>query len=325
LQEGGDPNFCNALVPNPFRGIEAFRGTALFTAANIPRFQMARPHPQFTGNLLERGRGESNIWYNSLQINYNVRAGRSLTILANYTFSKMVERWGYNDPFANVMQQGLYFNDRPHFVKFSTVWELPFGRGRLIGGNSGRFLNALIGGWQFSTFSQIASGEPNNLPGNVQILRDPRTPGGDWNGTVNWKDHQVKGWNPCVLRQFNDGSVRPQQFSIDRGCGTDPNNYAWLMLADFSPRQTPFRSGQIRKQPLFNMDASLNKTINITERLRFQFRAEAFNATNYFFFGRDNHFNTNPNDPNFGTQFPSQAWTGNGYPRQVQLGFKVFW
>jgi hypothetical protein len=237
----------------------------------------------------------------------------------------MVERWGYNDPFANVMQQGLYFNDRPHFVKFSTVWELPFGRGRLIGGNSGRFLNALIGGWQFSTFSQIASGEPNNLPGNVQILRDPRTPGGDWNGTVNWKDHQVKGWNPCVLRQFNDGSVRPQQFSIDRGCGTDPNNYAWLMLADFSPRQTPFRSGQIRKQPLFNMDASLNKTINITERLRFQFRAEAFNATNYFFFGRDNHFNTNPNDPNFGTQFPSQAWTGNGYPRQVQLGFKVFW
>jgi len=54
-------------------------------------------------------------------------------------------------------------------------------------------------------------------------------------------------------------------------------------------------------------------------------RGEAFNLTNYYFFGRDNNFNTDPNSPNFGTQFPSQAWIGNGYPRQVQIGFKAYW
>jgi hypothetical protein len=211
------------------------------------------------------------------------------------------------------------------------VYELPFGRGKAIGGNAGGFLNRLIGGWQFTTFTTSASGEPNNLNGNVIQLKDPRTVGGDWTGDVRWKDHQVVGWNPCVLRQQNNGTIAPQPFSVARGCGTDPANYAWMIPADFTPgtnvpgRQTPNRSGQIRKQPLFNVDAGFSKMTEITERIRFQFRVEAFNLTNYYFFGRDSNFTTDPNSANFGTLFPHLAWIGNGYPRQVQLGFKVLW
>jgi hypothetical protein len=331
IQQGGSPDFCNQLVPNPFRGIDAFRGTSLFTAASISNYQLNRPFPQFTGNLLQQGLGESRIWYNSLQVNYNLRFTRGLTLLANYTLSKMTERWGYQDPFRGVPQQGLYFSDRPHFFKFSTVYELPFGRGQRFGANAGGFLNKLIGGWQFSTFSQAASGEPNNLPANAIQLKDPRTPGGDWTGDLNWRQHQVEGWNPCVLRQFNDGRIAPTQFSLDRGCGTDTANYAWLRVAEYSGGQTapgrvnPFRSGQIRKQPFFNIDASLAKMTQITERIRFQFRLEAFNLTNYYFYGRDSNFETNPDNPNFGTLFPHLAWIGNGYPRQAQLAFKVLW
>ena len=326
LLEGGDPNYCNAGVPNPFRGVEAFRGTPFFTAATISRFQVNRPFPQFDGAMLQRGLNTSKIWYNSLQINYNQRIGQDLTLLFNYTLSKMMERWGYNDPYNGVPQQGLYFNDRPHYFKFNTVWELPFGTGKRFGGGSGKAMNLLFGGWTVSTYTQFSSGEPNNLPGNAIPLRDPRTPGGDWTGDVNWKDHQVIGWNPCVLRQFDNGETRPQPYSIQRGCSaTDFSEYAWLMTASHTPRATPFRSGQIRKQPLFNVDMSIGKSFMVTERLRFQFRAEAFNLTNYYYFGRDNNFNTDPNSPNFGTQFPSQAWIGNGYPRQVQLGFKAYW
>ncbi|HYZ85612.1 MAG TPA: TonB-dependent receptor [Bryobacteraceae bacterium] len=342
VNQGGNPNFCNELVPNPFRNIPAFAGTSLGTAQSLSRFQLNRPYPQFNGPLREFGRGESKIWYNSLQVNYNLRFSRGLTLLANYTLSKMVERFGYMDPFRNIPQQGLYFSDRPHFFKFSTVYELPFGRGKRFAGSSGGFLNKLVGGWQFSTFTQFASGEPNNLPPNVILLKDPRTPGGDWTGKVDWSQHQVRGWNPCVLRQFNDGRVEPTQFSLSRGCGTDRANYAWLRVADYtvgqgipgastannnaaSGRLTPMRSGQIRKQPFFNVDASFAKTTNITERIRTQFRIEAFNVTNYYFFGRDSNFQTNPDDPTFGTLFPHLAWIGNGYPRQVQLAFKVLW
>jgi hypothetical protein len=97
------------------------------------------------------------------------------------------------------------------------------------------------------------------------------------------------------------------------------------MTADYAPRYTPSRSGQIRKQQLFNTDIAFSKMTNITEQLRFQFGVEAFNLTNYYFFGRDSNFNTNPNDPNFGTIFPHLAWIGNGYPRQVQLRMKLLW
>lgn len=326
LLEGGDPNFCNAAVPNPFKGISAFRGTNFFTANSISRFQVNRPFPQFSGNMLEQGRGESNIWYNSMQINYNQRIGNNLTLSGNYTLSKMVERWGYNDPYNFVMQQGLYYNDRPHFVKFNTVYDMPFGRGRKFGADKRGFIGGLISGWTFSTYTQWSAGEPNNMPGNVLQIRDPRTVGGDWNGTVDWKKHQIQGWNPCVLRQFNDGRIVPQPFSIQRGCSsTDFSQYAWLMTADYTPRLTPSRSGQIRKQSLFNIDAALSKTTNVTERLRLQFGLEAFNLTNYYFFGRDSNFNTNPNDPNFGTIFPHQAWIGNGYPRQLQIRMKLLW
>jgi hypothetical protein len=335
LMQGGDPAFCQELLPNPFKGIEAFRGTQRFGADTLSRWELNRPHPQFNGRLLRQGEGSSKIWYNSLQVNYNARMGRSLVLLANYTLSKMVERWGYTDPYNGVPQQGLYFSDRPHIVKFSTVWELPFGQGKLIGGSSSGLLNKLLSGWQFSTFTQLASGEPNNLNGNVLLLRDPRTPGGDWTGEVDWNQHQVYGFNNCVLRQFNDGSIAPTAASLSNGCGTDQSAYPWLRVADFSlgqgfpggnqSRLTPSRSGQIRKQPFFNIDLSIAKTTQITERVRFQFRAEAFNATNYYFFGRDSHFNTNPDDPNFGSLFPNQAWIGNGYPRQIQLGFKVIW
>ncbi len=324
LLEGGSPGYCDAALPNPFRGVEAFRGTPFYTRTTLSRFQLNRPFPQFSGNLTQQGLNTSKIWYNSLQINYNLRVGRSLTLLGNYTLSKMVERWGYNDPYNGVHQQGLYFNERPHYFKFSTVWELPIGRGKKLAGGASGFLEKLIGGWQFSTFTLLGSGEPNDLPGNVIMLKDPRTVGGDWDGEVNWKQHRVVGWNPCVLRQFNDGSVKPQPFSISRGCGTDPANYAWLMTASYAPRATPTRSGQIRRQYQFNIDASLSKMTNITERLKFQFRLEAFNLTNFYYFGREN-FNTDPNNPNFGVVFPSQAWIGNGYPRQVQLGFKLLW
>jgi hypothetical protein len=146
LLQGGSPAFCQALVPNPFRGIEAFRGTARFTAANLSRYELNRPFPHFSGRLLRQGLGESKIWYNSLQVNYNVRIGRDLTLLANYTLSKMVEEWGFQDPFRGIPQRGLYFSDRPHFVKFSTVWELPIGRGKALGGNAGGILNKFIGG-----------------------------------------------------------------------------------------------------------------------------------------------------------------------------------
>jgi len=317
LMEGGSPVYCDQALPNPFRNVEAFRGTGFFTSTTLSRYQLNRPFPQFSGDMLQQGRNDSNFWYNSLQTNYSQRAARNLTLLANYTWSKVVERWGYNDPFNNVHQQGLYFNDRTHIFKLTVVYELPFGRGQRWGSGATGLTRKLISGWEVTTFYNNSSGEPMDLPGNVVLLKDP-------NVKPDWKAHQVRFWSPCVLRQYNDGSIRPQQFSIDKGCGTDPANYHWLMTAGYSPRYTSYRSGQIRAHHAFFMDASINKMTNITERFRVQVGIEAFNALNHNYFGRERGV-TDPNNPNFGTVFPNQAWTGNGYPRQVQIRMKFFW
>jgi hypothetical protein len=324
LLEGGSPVFCDAQVTNPFRGIPAFEGTNYFTAATISRYNVNRPLPQFTGDMLQQGLNTSDIWYNSLQVNYNQRISRDLTMLANYTFSKMVERFGYNDPIAGVPQQGLYFNDRPHILKVSGIYELPFGRNKAFGSGATGIVQKLIAGWEITGYYNHSSGEPNNLPGNVIPLKDPQTQVG-WDGVIDWKAHQVRGFSPCVLRQLNDGSITPQAYSVQAGCGTDPANYVWLQTAGYAPRATPLRSGQIRKHRAFTFDGSIIKTTHIGERIRVQTGFEFFNAFNHYYYGRNDGFNTDPNSPNFGTQFPNIANTQNGYPRQIQVRLKFFW
>jgi hypothetical protein len=275
-----------------------------------------RPFPQFNGNLQRQGLNEAATWYNSLQVNYNMRWGRNLNLLANYTFAKAVERWGYNDPYRGIFQQGLYFNDRPHAFKLTTVYQLPFGRGRWIASNANRLFDALIGGWETTTFLMAQSGEPADLPGNVRILRDPKV-------TPNWHSFKAQGWRPCVLLMNNSGVVTPMQYSINYGCGTDQSTYNFMILPNYAPRETPLRSGQIRMYNTFTMDASLNKTFALSERFKLQLRGEAFNVLNHYAMPLA-RFNTDPRSPDFGSLYPGRVSTvDSGMPRQLQLGAKL--
>ena len=340
IPEGGSPIYCNSTVPNPFRGLAPFVGTSYYTSATISRFNLARPFPQFNGNLTQQGRNDSHIRYDSAQINYNIRMRGGLVMLANYTLSKQIETWGFNDPYNNVYGKSLYFLDRPHVLKVTTVWTLPFGEGQKFGAGSNKVVKKLISGWVLNqTFTDPLKGFPSDLPGNVIQLKDPTTPLKDssgnfvkdaqgqaiWTGETDWHAYQVRMWNPCVLRQNDDGSINPQPQSTALGCGApDSGNYAWLQTAGFAPRYTPSRSGQIRRHHAFYLDTSFTKMTKITERLRVQFRAEAFNLFNHNYFGRD-QAQTDPNNTLFGVVRPSTVSTQNILPRQIQLGFKVFW
>jgi hypothetical protein len=261
-----------------------------------------------------------------------MRLRGGLSLVGNYTLSKQVERSNFNDVYTGTMQQGLYHLDRPHVLKLTAIYELPFGEGKRWGAGSNTFVRKLISGWQWTNFYNHALvGFPSNLPGNVIPLKDPQTPGGGFSGSPDWKAFQVRLWNPCVLRQNNDGTIAPTPASLTAGCGSDFGsnwgNYVWLETApNYSQRFTPFRSGQIRRHAAFQFDASLLKTTRIGERIRFQFGFEAFNLLNHNYFGRD-QVNTNPEDANnnFGSIFPSRVSTQNMLPRQIQVRFKFNW
>jgi hypothetical protein len=328
--EGGKPANCDATIPNPFKGISYFNGTGYYTADTVSTFQMQRPFPQFSGNLLQYGRNDSSMWYNSLQANYNWRSRKGITLLGNYTWSKQMEQWGLNDPYTNTYQQSLYFLDRPHVFKLTTVAELPFGKGKWIGNGVNKVVDKLISGWQATTFiTEPLSGYPADLPGNTIQLKPETTPGGGFTGSPDWKGYQVYAWNPCVLRQdTNTGAIAPTSNSLALGCGTDFSNnwgnYAWLWTAGYAPRYTPRRSPVVRRHSAMQLDASLLKRTRINERMSFQIGFEAFNLMNHNYFGRD-QFNTDPNSAQFGSIRPSTVSTQNILPRQIQVRFKFNW
>jgi hypothetical protein len=97
--------------------------------------------------------------------------------------------------------------------------------------------------------------------------------------------------------------------------------YQWFNTAAFA-QPANFTSGSlsrtytgVRSDKLKNLDFSLFKNFTVTERIRLQIRAEAFNLTNTPVFGAPG---ATVNGVNFG------VITGQSNPpRNVQLAFKV--
>ena len=321
FRDGCDPllghsvSFCNAGVTNPFKGLAPFVGTNDYTANTISRNSILTPFPQFTG-LTEYMLNTGRSWYNSLQSLYTWRFS-GLNLNVNYTFSKNEARTGYLDPVNDVMQQGIVQYDRPHRFVASMVIQLPFGRGHRWLNTSNRFLSRLVSGWEQTIMFQVQSGQPWALPSNVLYVQNAALPHG-------WGGSKIQVIKPCVAQQNDDGSIVMEGFSKDYGCTT----YNFLIVNQtYNPRYTVYYDPRVRYQPIAMADISLNKMTQITERLKFQFRAEAFNIANSFFVSQFSSgtqaIDNVPTDPNFGALYKATVSAPlSNYPRQIQLGFK---
>ncbi len=316
--------YCNQTVPNPFQGLAPFIGTSDYSNPTISLDQLQHQFPQFGGGT-EYGLNDGHVWYNSLQINYNHRMSNGLTFLLNYTLSKQIERYGYLNYYQDPIQyqQGLYYADRPHFLKATVVYALPFGKGKHFLTSVHGVADRLVSGWEFNTFiTDSPLGEPANMPGSIVALHNPGL------SPVHWGAPKVQINNNCILNEDDTGAVAPLPASLSNGCSaTDWSGYAWLQLPpNYRPAQVnSYRSGNVRVQGTYTMDASLIKDTRITERIRGQFRAEAFNAFNHWNYMLANVNNT-ATDPNFGAIIPrTLGTTATVNPRSIQLGFKVIW
>jgi hypothetical protein len=69
------------------------------------------------------------------------------------------------------------------------------------------------------------------------------------------------------------------------------------------------------------LDAAISKSTQIWETVNLQLRLEAFNATNTQN-SAGGSYNTNPEDPNFGTMARTGGAVG---ARTVQVGMKLVW
>lgn len=252
-------------------------------------------------NLRYYGSDASNN-YHSVQMKFDKRFSGGLNIMSHYTFSKNIDYDGTYYPRDAKLARGVASNNRPHVFFVSSLYEVPFGRGRKFGGNMSRALDFIAGGWQL-------------------------------NGTFNWMKGQpfTPSYRDCNADR-DTGWCRPD--AIGDYSVSDPGQFGWFKTTSTplvangqadGPWQRPQRGrfGTVGRNEIFGpnfaqWDMSFFKTFQVTERVNAQFRAESFNFANH----------TNLANPNACVDCPGVAGRIFGafasyVPRQWQMALKV--
>ncbi len=247
-------------------------------------------------------RFDGNATYHALMSKLEKRFSMGFTVLVSYTFSKSIgdtcggsaqgntAGCGYQDLRNLRLEKALDNQDSPHRFITSALYDLPFGRARHWGASLPGPVNAIFGGWTLGSivfgssglpFSAVTQGNPANT-GSIVVVNRPDIVGDIHAGTRS------------VERDFNtEAFARNQAFQI----GNAGRNI-------------------LRQRSFFNWDFSALKNFNLVERLRLQFRFEAFHFSNTPRFG--------PANNTVGTSAFGQI-TGADTPRNLQFGLKLIW
>jgi hypothetical protein len=293
ITQGGDPNFLNQQVPNPFAGL--IPGTGLNNTTTT-RQQLLRPYPQFTGFNVQQ-LNDGRIWYNSMQLVLTKRYSHGLAFTTTYTLSKNIEALDYLNAQDPEPTRTLTDWDRTHRLVIAPSYELPFGPGRRFLASGNPILDKVVGGWQYVMTTTLQSGDPMAIPGNVYLIGDPKLE------------------NPTWERLFKTGVIDVNGTVRNVLPGEEP---VFAVRPNFTLRATPLRYGHIRNRWATTFDMSLIKNTRFGEGMNMQFRADAFNAFNTAVFSGDP--NLSPTDTNFGRIFRDTGQSN--FPRNIQLGLR---
>jgi len=291
--KGGDPNYLNAQVPNPFQDL--LPGTTI-NGATVARNQLLRPLPQFTG-VTETNLNVGKIWYNSLQASVQKRFSRGLTFTANYTLSKNIQATSYLNAQDPEPTRVLTSFDRPQRLAFAPSYELPFGAGRRFLNSNNGVVKRLVGGWQVLVNTVFQAGAPMGIPSNVWVIGDPHLD------------------NPTWDRLFKTGYIDATGIVRNVLPGEQP---VFWVRAPNTLQTTPARWGNLRDRWATTYDASAIKNTRIREGMNAQFRFEMFNALNTPVFSGDP--NLTPTSTNFGKIIRDNGQSNAA--RSLQFGFR---
>ena len=267
LANGGVTPVCNGLPPVPYWD------------------------PQFSSLFAWSSIGNSNYHAGQLILRHPMTHG--LQVDFSYTLSKSMD-WGSDTertnpqgttsttssiPIGSATVMSFIENswnprlnyspsdfDARHVITASWVYELPFGKGKAFAAQSGKLLDAVIGGWQLSGLTRWTSAFPFSLI--------------DTTGFTNnffFNSHMVKT-GPVSSGLFFSPSGAPQAFP-------DPSVVSSGIFTTQTPVRFPYpgEAGSrnvFRGQGYFGTDMGLAKSWSITEHQALKFSWEVFNVTN---------------------------------------------
>jgi hypothetical protein len=289
-------------VPNPFFGQVQFGTLSLPTVA---RGQLLRPYPQYTGFNVTSPMNRNSV-YHSAQVKLEKRFASGGSILASYTFAKLISDTdtltAWLEPGGGMGVQNFYnlkaeksvaLYDVPQRAVISYIYDLPFGKGKKFLTNTSGAMNRLIDGWGINGVTTFQSGNP--LPMTMGVNTTNSFGGGQRPNSTGTSAALTGNAQPKLNRWFDTS-----QFTATPA----------FQFGNVARSLTDVRSHGIA-----NYDFTLFKNTQLTERFGLQFRTEVFNLFNRVQFG---YPGTGFGNPNFGV-VGGQANT----PRLVQLALRL--
>jgi hypothetical protein len=279
--------------------------------------------------------GLSSSIYHSLQAQFDHRFSHSFSMLANFTWSKLIDDsssdWGGfwsldvlgQDFYNRKGERSVSAGDIPERFTLAPIVELPFGPGK-------RWLNRgvgsqVLGGWRVATIYTISAGTPFGITDNSY---------GFCNGAGVLEDRPMMISNPGSI----SGSQRSPNLWFNNQAfdfsGTCPGSGLVDLTGPFDVTKAfgnaPRFFSNVRNPGVDNLDFSLQKDFRIPfgEQTKLVFSADFFNLPNHAQFAEPN------GDPTTGfhPEAPGQRATGFGtigstsslQNRIIQLGLHLY-
>jgi hypothetical protein len=232
-----------------------------------------------------------NLYYDSsansirhaAYVNVTRRVGRGLTFIANYTFAKSIDDASSAGGDKNILTTGqvggqvafggtraadrsVSTYDQTHVMHASTIYDLPFGKGRHFLNSTWKPLDYLVGGWTATALARVNTGFPF-----MDYLSDTNQLG---DATHTARPNIVSGV-PIINPLWSSSCP------VGSGCQPYLNPAAFERPALGQLGNAPRTIGGARGPLQEYFDLSIQKNFRIGERLRLQVRADALNVFNH--------------------------------------------
>jgi hypothetical protein len=265
--------------------------------------QDRRPRPQWGTVSYSKFAGNGN--YNSLQAKLEARNYQGANFLVSYKYAKCLTDGTYTSVVREdtplIRYYGVCNYDLKHNFVLSTLYQLPFGRGRRFLSDTSGWQSAILSNWGLSAIATLQSG----LPFTPTISGDQANTGvGGQRPNVISMPELVRNVN-CWFYSSHNSTCR----------ALEPGEQDAFAV----PAQYTYGNGGIntlRADGLVQFDVSLMKSFQFTETKSIEFRASFYNIFNHPTFAAPA---TNIDSPSAGTV----SSTLNA-ARQGELAAKIY-
>lgn len=304
----------------PHEANQALPGTGAYNtwAATNLRRPLYSTLPALGNVALTEGSARSS--YNALQVSSRKRLSAGLEMMASYTFSKTImDNLGYygcgsvssdsaywQNAYDRRANRGPACFDTPHNFTMGGLYNLPFGKGQKFGSSMNRATDLILGGWNVNYFVSAHAGFPVTITAANYTGQDTR---GATRANF-YRKLLVKGTRSI---DYYWGDQVSTEICTTPGVDNGTCAYGQPAYGSFGSAGV----GTERMGSFFNMDASIGKKFNVTERYTLDFRVETFNSLNHVSWAPPSR---GANSPSTLGAITSQIQNA----RNIQMGLKLY-